>query len=157
DPHAAEAARDGDVALEAVGRDAQMPWEADGRRWHTVERISHNGTPCKWEGAALTWVEQQVHELGDFSDTNWNHRSVVEIAAPKKSQGWFLHAMTGMASVLRLVFRVGKNTFKQADLLERLGIRPLNETAGLEVYGDQERVWLTSHRGPWQSVTVLVH
>jgi excinuclease ABC subunit A len=157
DPHAAEAAREGDVALEAVGRDAQMPWEADGRRWHIVERLSHNGTPCKWEGAALAWVEQQVHELGDFSDTNWNHRSVVEIAAPKKSQGWFLHAMTGMASVLRLVFRVGKNSFKQADLLERLGIRPLNETAGLEVYGDQERVWLTSHRGPWQSVTVLVH
>src|SRR5262249_32496101 len=157
DPHAAEAAREGDVALEAVGEDAHMPWQTDGKRWHTALRLSHHGKPCRWEGQALEWVDERIHELGDFGDTNWNHRSVVEIAAPTKSQGWFLHAMTNMESVLRLVFRVGRNTFKQGDLLKRLGIRPLNETPGLNVYGDQERVWVTNHKGPWQSVTVLVH
>jgi excinuclease ABC subunit A len=65
--------------------------------------------------------------------------------------------MTGQEWLLRLVFRVGKNAFKQGELAERLGIRPLNETPGLEVYGDQPRVWVTNHKGPWQSVTVLVH
>jgi excinuclease ABC subunit A len=65
--------------------------------------------------------------------------------------------MTGQEWLLRLVFRVGRNTFKQADLVSRLGIRPLNETPGLEVYGSNDRVWVTSHKGPWQSVTVLVH
>ena len=40
---------------------------------------------------------------------------------------------------------------------QRLGIPPLNETPGLEVYGNEERVWVTNHKGPWQSVTVLVH
>jgi excinuclease ABC subunit A len=157
DPNAAETPRDGDLDLEAIGQNAQMPWEVDGRRWHTVERVNHKGGPCRWEGQALEWVDERIHELGEFSDTNWNHRSVVEIAAPSKSQGWFLHAMTSMESVLRLVFRVGKNAFKQADLLARLGIRPLNQTEGLQVYGDQERVWVTNHKGPWQSVTVLVH
>src|SRR5262249_11929567 len=113
--------------------------------------------PIRWEGQILDWLDEQVHALGSFSRTNWNHRSVIEIAAPQKSQGWFLHAMTGQEWLLRLVFRVGRNAFKEADLVRKLGIRPLNETPGLQIYGDEERVWLTKHKGPWQSVTVLVH
>ncbi len=157
DPNAVEEPRDGDMELEAVGKDAAMPWEADGRRWHTVERVTNEGKPCRWEGHILDWIDERVHELGEFSDTDWSQRSVVEIAAPVRTQGWFLHAMTGMEWLLRLVFRVEKNRFKDADLVRRLGIRPLNETPGLEVYGSDERVWTTAHKGPWQSVTVLVH
>jgi excinuclease ABC subunit A len=157
DPHAAEAPRSGDVELEAVGKDAAMPWETDGRRWHTVERVTGDGKPCRWQGHILDWIDERVHELGDFSDTIWNQRSVVEIAAPVRTRGWFLHAMTGQEWLLRLVFRVEKNRFKDNDLIRRLGIRPLNETPGLEVYGNEPRVWTTAHKGPWQSVTVLVH
>jgi excinuclease ABC subunit A len=157
DPFAAAKPQEGDVLLETVGKDAKMPWEADGKRWHTVERVSHDGKPCRWEGAILPWIDKRVHELGEFSETNWNHRSVIEIAAPVKTQGWFLHAMTGMEWLVRLVFRVSKNAFKQGELVQRLGIRPLNETPGLEVYGSDDRVWMTNHKGPWQSVTVLTH
>ena len=78
--------REGDVPLEAVGRDAQMPWEADGRRWHTVERVTTKGKPCRWEGHILDWIDERIHELGTFSDTNWNHRTLVEIAAPTKAR-----------------------------------------------------------------------
>jgi excinuclease ABC subunit A len=134
-----------------------MPWEADGRRWHTQDCVTTEGKKVRWEGSILSWIDERVHELGEFSPTNWNHRSVIEIAAKNKSQGWFLHAMSGMEWLARLVFRVGKNAFKQADLVERLGILPLNDTPGLEVYGDKERVWITNHKGPWQSVTVLVY
>jgi excinuclease ABC subunit A len=157
DPQAVEAPRDGDVALEAVGDDARMPWQIDGARWHTVDRITTDGKPCRWDGQILPWLDKRIHELGPFSATNWNHRTVIEIAGPNKSQGWFLHAMTGQEWLLRLVFRVGRNTFKEGDLVRQLGIRPLNDTPGLEVYGDQERVWITSHKGPWQSVTIMVH
>jgi excinuclease ABC subunit A len=157
DPQAAEQERPDDLALEEVGRGAAMPWETDGRRWHTVERVTTEGRPCRWEGAILDWVDEQVHELGEFGETNWKHRSVVEIAAANRSQGWFLHAMTGQEWLARLVFRVSKNAFKGADLVRRLGIRPLNDTPGLEVYGSDERVWVTNHKGPWQSVTVLAH
>src|SRR5262249_40094007 len=69
----------------------------------------------------------------------------------------FLHAMTGQEWLLRLVFRVGRNTFQSKALVDRLGIKPLNETPGLEVYSNEDRVWATNHKGPWQSVTVLVH
>src|SRR6185295_12510410 len=128
DPHAAEKQRHGDVALEAVGKDSKLPWEADGRRWHTVERIGHNGKPARWDGKILEWVEKEINKRGTFGETNWNHRSVIEIAAPKKAMGWFFHGMSGMEWVVRLVFRVGKNTFNQADLVERLGIPPLDDT-----------------------------
>jgi excinuclease ABC subunit A len=157
DPLAAEQTQPDDLELEAVGKDAAMPWQTDGRRWHTVERVSYEGKPCRWEGAILDWIDERVHALGDFADTDWGQRNIVEIPAPVRTQGWFLHAMTGMEWLVRLVFRVEKNKFKGPELVRRLGIRPLNETPGLEVYGSEDRVWVTSHKGPWQSVTVLAH
>jgi excinuclease ABC subunit A len=157
DPHAQEAAREGDIPLEAVGREARMPWEIDGQRWHTVERVTSEGKPCRWEGAILDWLVEKVRALGSFADTNWNERSVVEIAGTGKSQGWFLHMLTGHEWLVRLVFRIGRNTFKQEELEKRLGILPLNQTEGLQVYGNEPRVAVTNSKGPWQSVRVLVH
>jgi excinuclease ABC subunit A len=159
-----EARREGDVALEDVGRDAQMPWEVDGRRWHTVERVTTDGKPARWEGAILDWLDQQIHDLGDLAPTDWRDRSRVEIAAPRGQRGvatpcWFFHALTGGEWLVWLVFRVGRNTFKSSQLERQLGIRPLNETPelGLQVYGAEPRVWVTNHKGPWQSVVVKVH
>jgi excinuclease ABC subunit A len=157
DPQAAEMIRATEAAVEPVGADAQMPWQTDGRRWHTAQRLSHDDKPCRWEGHILPWLDEQIHRLGDFGDTNWNDRSVVEIAGPQKSQGWFLHALTGMEWVVRLVFRVGRNAFKSEELNRRLGIPPLDDTPGVQAYGSEPRVWVTSHKGPWQSVTVLAH
>jgi excinuclease ABC subunit A len=157
DPHAADVVQDGDLELSQVGKDAQMPWETDGQRWHTADRLTSKGTPCRWEGQILGWLDERIHALGSFSDTNWNHRHQVEIAAPKRSHGWFLHAHTGQEWLLWLTFRVGRNTFKQADLIQRFGIRPLNETPGLEVYGSEERIRVANFKGPWQAVTMAVH
>jgi excinuclease ABC subunit A len=157
DPQAAERDQAGDVALEAVGKDAKMPWEVDGKRWHTIERVSHHGTPCRWEGVILDWIDRQIHLRGDFGPTNWNHRSVIEIAGPTRSHGWFFHGMSGMEWLVRLVFRVGKNCFKQADLVERLAIPPLNDTPGVQAYGQEERVRVANRKGPVQEITVLAH
>ncbi len=147
-----------DVELEAVGRDSAMPWQTDGQRWHTVERVTTEGKPARWEGAILPWIDEKVHEFGDFADTDWSQRTVVEIAGRNRSQGWFLHSMTGQEWLLRLVFRVAKNTFPATTIAQRFGIPPLNETPGLEIYGQEERVWVTNHKkSPWQSVTLQVY
>src|SRR5205823_3990138 len=103
DPYQAEVERQDDVPLEKVGKDAKMPWETDGRRWHTELRVTGDGKPARWEGKILNWLDEQIHDLGTFSPTNWNHRSVIEIAAAQKTLGWFMHAMTSREWLVRLV------------------------------------------------------
>ena len=157
DPVAALKAKDGDLDIADVGRDHKLPWEADGPGWHTRDRVTTTGKPCKWDGTALAWVIDEVHKLGTFSETNWNHRSVIEVAAAKKSDGWFLHAMTGHEAYLKLVFRVPGRNFKADTLAVQLALRPLSDTPGLEGYSrDSNRVEVGNWPGA-QYVVVVVH
>ena len=48
-----------------VGKDQKLPWEADGPKWHTRDRVTTTGKPMKWEGDALAWVIDEVQRLGD--------------------------------------------------------------------------------------------
>jgi excinuclease ABC subunit A len=157
DPFAAEKARAGDVALEKVGKDSAMPWQTDGQTWHTKNRISSDGKPARWEGEVLTWIDEKIHSLGDFAETNWKHQSTVEIAAATKSLGWFFHAHTGMEWLVRLIFRVGKNTFKHEELNRKLGLPTLNDTPGIQVYSNEPRVHVANRKGPWQEIWMLIH
>jgi excinuclease ABC subunit A len=62
-----------------------------------------------------------------------------------------------MEWLARLIFRVGKNTFKQEDLNRKLGLPTLNDTPGIEVYSNEPRVHVANRKGPWQEVWMLVH
>jgi excinuclease ABC subunit A len=156
DPEAARRARLGDVDIADVGNNAKLPWEADGKKWHTQDRVTTTGKPIKWDGAALGWVEQQVQSLGTFGETNWNHRSIIEIPAEKKSDGWFLHAMTGHEAYLKLVFRLPGRPFKQDQLAAQLALRPLSDTPGLEGYSrDGNRVEVANGPGVQQVVVIV--
>ena len=154
---AAEAEKASDLSLEELGQNVNMPWEEDGRRWHTVSRVGRNGEPCRWDGEILARVVDRLHELGSFAATNWNNRTVVEISAEKKSDGWFFHALTGHEWLLTLKFRVAKRTFKRDDLIASLNLKPLNEIPDLPVYGSEPRVKCKQLRGPWQEVQLTVH
>jgi excinuclease ABC subunit A len=157
DPTEALRERDGDLDIADVGKDQKLPWEANGERWHTTDRVTTTGKPIKWEGDALSWAIQEVHKYGTFSETNWNHRSIVEIAAEKKSDGWFLHAMTGHEAYLKLVFRVPGRNFKEDQLAAQLALRPLSDTPGLEGYSrDSNRVEVGNWPGA-QYVVVVVN
>ena len=119
--------------------------------------MSHKGTACRWEGGIVNWVEERIHSLGKFAETNWKQPTIVEIAGPDKSLGWFCHMHTAMEWLVRLVFRVGRNIFKQEDLDEKLAIPTLNDTPGVEVYSSEPRVNVANRKGPWQEVSILVH
>jgi len=157
DPTTAEKPREDDVDLDAVGEDAKMPWEVDGRRWHVQDRVARNGKPARWDGRILAAVVDKVQELGDFSPTNFNSRTIVEVSADRKSDGWFLHASTGEEWLLKLKFRTAKSTFKREDIVDRLGLKPLNEMPDLPVYGTEPRVRCKNLRGPWQEIQIQVH
>ncbi|MBA4187507.1 MAG: excinuclease ABC subunit A [Planctomycetaceae bacterium] len=157
DPKAALMARAGDMDIAEVGKDQKLPWEADGPKWHTQDRVTTTGKPIKWEGGALTWVIDDIQNLGTFSDTNWNHRSIVEVPLAKKSDGWFLHAMTGHEAYFKLVFRFPGRPFKEEQLAARLGLKPLSDTPGLEGFSrDGNRVEVTNHPAG-QQVVIVVH
>jgi excinuclease ABC subunit A len=62
-----------------------------------------------------------------------------------------------MEWLVRLVFRVAKNTFKQDTLTKQLGLKPLDEMPELPVYGSEPRVKVANRKGPWQEIWMLVH
>ena len=157
DPAAAEAPRADDLDLDAVGEDVRMPWQADGRRWHTQDRVARNGKPCRWDGKILAAVIDKIQELGEFSPTDFGNRTIVEICGERKSDGWFFHAVTGEEWLLKLKFRTAKSTFRRETLVERLNLKPLNEMRDLPVYGTEPRVKCKNLRGPWQEVQLQVH
>jgi excinuclease ABC subunit A len=154
---AAEAKRQGDVEIAEVGRDARMPWEADGRRWHTRDRVGRNGNPCRWDGRILGDVIDRIQESDLFSDTDWSNRSVVEIRGEKKSDGWFFHAITAEEWLLKMKFRTARNTFRREELIAQLDLKPLNDMPELPLYGTEPRVRCKNLHGPWQEIEVRVH
>ncbi|MCI0357254.1 MAG: excinuclease ABC subunit UvrA [Planctomycetaceae bacterium] len=149
--------RDGDLDIAEVGKTAKMPWQTDGRKWHTRDRVGRNGDPCRWDGEILERVVDRIQELGEFADTDWSERSVVEISAVRRSDGWFFHAITGETWLLKLKFRVYRGTFKRDELQSRIQLKTLNELAELPIYGNEPRVKVKTLRGPWQEVEIRAH
>ena len=157
DPRAAAAPRPADLDLDEVSQVAAMPWDADGRRWHTRDRLGRNGEAIRWDGRILAAVVDRIQQQGEFAPTNWGSRTVVEITGPRKSDGWFFHAITAEPWLLKLKFRVARRTFGREDLVATLDLKPLNEMHDLPVYGSEPRVKVKQLRGPWQEVQLQVH
>jgi excinuclease ABC subunit A len=156
-PLAQERERPGDLDITEVGKEIAMPWMTNGRRWHTQDRVSRNGTPARWDGRILETIVDRIQELGDFEDTKWDQRGVVEIASTRKAEGWFFHALTGEEWLLGLKFRVSRGTFKRDELIGRLALKPFNDLPDLPVYGHEPRIACKSTRGPWQEIQLRVH
>ncbi len=146
-----------DLEIHEVGREAKMPWEIDGRRWHTQDRRSRSGTPCRWDGRILAEVVDRIEKSDLFSAADWNQRSVVEIRGAKKTNGWFFHAITSEEWLLKMKFRTARNTFRQDELAAKLELKPLNEMPDLPLYGTEPRVKVQNLRGPWQEIELRVH
>jgi excinuclease ABC subunit A len=157
DPKAARQARLGDIDITQVGQGQKLPWEADGERWHTQDRVTSTGKRCKWDGAVLSHVVNEIQKAGGFSETNWAARTVVEIAAETKSYGWFFHGLTGHEAYLKLCFRVKRNAFKEADLAAKLALKPLSDTPGLEGYARDGNRVECANGADAQSIVVVVH
>jgi excinuclease ABC subunit A len=155
---AEQAAHKGDLDITEVGREAKMPWEIDGRHWHTVARVGRNGNPCRWDGRILAEAVDRIQQQSDLlSETDWNSRSVVEIRAAKKSDGWFFHAITGEEWLLKMKFRTARNTFSREQVIAQLDLKPLNDMPDLPLYGTEPRVRCKNLRGPWQEIELRVH
>ena len=152
-----EAKHAGDLEITEVGVEMSAPWESDGRRWHTQDRVGRSGHPCRWDGRILAEVIDRIEQSDLFAATDWNSRSVVEISGAKKSEGWFFHAITAEEWLLKMKFRTARNTFRREELVARLDLKPLNDMPELPLYGTEPRVRCKNLRGPWQEIDLRVH
>jgi len=147
--------RTGDVTADQLGKSAQLPWEADGQRWHTKECLSHDGQRCRWGGDALQFVVDLLAQEKRLAPVNWNHRSTVEVKAAG-GLGWLLHARTGHEWMLSLCFRVRKHTFDVKSLDVALGLTPIDDVEEIQYYSQSPRVNVRNMKTPWQEVTIKV-
>jgi excinuclease ABC subunit A len=147
----------GDISPRDIGATTKMPWEINGLRWHTQDRISRNGQPIRWNGKILAEVVRRIEAAGQFAPTDWNNRSVVKINAEKKSLGWFFHAITAEEWLLKLKFRTAQYTFRKEILKTKLDLKPLNEMDSIPLYGTESRVRVHRSHGRWQEIELRVH
>ena len=157
DPSVEEQWLEDDLDIDEVGSAAQMPWESDGRSWHTSGRVGRNGEIINWDGKILEEVVNRIEGCEGFSDTSWNERATVEICGEVKKNGWFFHALTGDPWFVKLKFRVRPRTFKQEDLQDRIPLPTPNQMDELPVYGNSPRVQVNNTRGGWQEVEIKAH
>ena len=157
DPDKEDRWKRGDIDIEDVGATAQMPWEADGRRWHTQDRVGRAGEQVKWDGRILSEVVDRIEQEESFADTDWSQRGSVDIAGGKKSEGWFFHAVTGDAWFVKLKFRVRPRAFKREELIDRIPLLSANDLEDIPVYGNAPRVKVINSQGAWQEVELKVH
>jgi excinuclease ABC subunit A len=155
DSNSLAAEKAGDMDIAELTRAAKLPWEVDGIRWHTKDRLSSTGQPCRWDGNALIWVIGQLVTSPGVAPPNWNDRSTVEVR-PAEGLGWFLHARTGGEWLLVLCFRVRKDTFSAEELDAALGLPPLDDMKEIPVYSSEPRVRVRNLKTAWQEVTIQV-
>ena len=162
---AAAAARAHQVELpETPG--VKMPWERNGRQWHTESRVSRDGKKIEWEGRALAYIADSIERLGGdrLLPTDWRDRARVEIRA-KAPKGlaqstcpWFFHARTGGRWLLDMTFRFPRRTFTQSGLNGRLKIKTLDEREDIPIYGPEPRARLRrSSAEGMEDVRLLVY
>ena len=147
--------RSTDLSVKQLGKEAKLPWEVNGQRWHTQECLSHDGKRCRWEGDALQYVIDLLAKKSELSPVNWNHRSTVEVKA-SNGLGWLLHARTGHEWLLTLCFRVKKSTFETKALDAQLGLTPIDDVEDVHYYSDSPRVKARNGKAGWQEVTIKV-
>ncbi|MFO0889243.1 MAG: excinuclease ABC subunit UvrA [Isosphaeraceae bacterium] len=140
--------------------DAKAPWEVDGRRWHTRDRVARNGRPVRWDGRILERVVDRVEALADgkLAPTDWSERGVVRIESlsrEKKLSFPLFHATTSGEWVVTLRFFVARNTFR-AGMVERLlNLVPFHESP-TPVLSDAPRIKV-GNQGPWQEIALTAH
>jgi excinuclease ABC subunit A len=145
------------LVAQELGKGAAMPWELDGRRWHTRERVTRTAKPVRWEGAALELVIDKIAELGGLPPADWSARSAVRVPGADPGLPAFLEALTGQEWVLTLRFRVPRRTFALESLARNLKLPPFSESSP-PVPSEARRLEVIElPRKLGQEVTITVH
>jgi excinuclease ABC subunit A len=155
----AKAAQARDKALGAA--EARLPWEADGRAWHTRDRVTRTGKPCRWDGALLDLVVDALEAIPGLPPIQWNQRTIVRSGPlrgfPPTEIPPFFEATTGSEWVCTLRFRVRVGPgFDPPTLSRELGLLPFHELP-TPVASDLPRVRISTVQGRFREITLQCH
>ncbi|MDO5112801.1 MAG: excinuclease ABC subunit UvrA [Planctomycetia bacterium] len=159
--------------LEELDQEVPMPWEVDGIRWHSqgrsvrcqpqdVETAWSPSAPIplpepkKWDIRIFDTLLDEVEEM-EGVEIDWNDRNVVRIGGTEKQGTKFLHLFTGDEWLLKLSFRVAKETFEEEELVKSLQLKPLNDIPELPLYGREPRVKVRNDKEGFQEIDMRVH
>jgi excinuclease ABC subunit A len=135
------------------------PWEIDGRKWHTKDRVgARSGRPVKWDGKILEKVIDRIQQLVPDAEIDWGQQFIVKatLTNPEYDRP-FLRASTGHEWILTLRFTVPRNTFKLVNLYRTLLLPPFHALP-TPVLSDAERIVIVDDSGgPMQEVTLTCH
>lgn len=160
DPQAAIEEDLDDAELEStneMGAEVGVPWEVDGRKWHTETSLDRKGEAIRWDREILKRVIGKIESSEKFAKTNWNSRSVVEVTAERASDGWFFHAITAETWMLKMKFRVPRSTFDRKQLEADIPLKTPNQLDDVPIYGNEPRVKCKMARGPWQEIEIRAY
>ena len=114
--------------------------------------------PCRWDGQILDRVVDQDSRAGRVQPNRTGTiAAVVEICGDAKVDGWFFHAITGEQWLLKLKFRVAKDTFKRDDLWPSLDSNRSTIWPICRSMAVSRGCKCKNLRGPWQEVQLHVH
>lgn len=156
DPDVIHKVQEGDIELDQIGRDTLLPWQADGRRWHTQDSMDRSGNPIRWDRQVLVKLLEKIEAIEGFAPVSFENRSIVEVAGPVKSRGWFLHAITAETWLLKLKFRVPRRAFTKAQLEALLELKTLNQIDEIEAYGNESRIKAKA-AGQWMELEIRAY
>jgi excinuclease ABC subunit A len=151
-----DAAREGVLTLEQIGRDTLLPWQSDGRKWHCADSLDRAGQPIRWDRRILVKVVEHLEAIEGFGPVNWANRSIVEVTGDVKSRGWFMHAITAETWLLKLKFRFPRRNFSKAELESLLQLKTLNQLEDVQAYGNEARIRAKAS-GPWMELEIRPH
>jgi excinuclease ABC subunit A len=143
----------------SAASDVKAPWEIDGRKWHTQDRVAGNGRPARWDGRILETIVDRIEAAGQggFAPTEWSQRGVVRVKGGDEARVAFpfFHATTSSEWVVTLRFFVPKGTFRAGAVEKLLALVPFHQVEP-PVLSDLPRLRIND-LGPFQEIAIVGH
>ena len=117
--------------VEALKRGRREPWDEDGRKWHTQDRLRQPQRRQHWQGEALGFLVDLICELDRSARVLWGSRDEVRVTHAG-ARDVFCTIRTDPQFAFHACLLLERGKFDQDQLRRRLGLPPWDQVPGCE-------------------------